>query len=355
MVYKWVMKNPLEAFSLEKESFGNLNEKEVLVKIAGCGVCHTDIGFWNGGVKTRKPLPLTLGHEISGIVVDGPNDLLNKKVIIPAVIPCGQCDLCKSGRGNVCRKQEMPGNDYDGGFASHVKVPSRYLCFVPENLLRKYSLEHLAVVADAVSTPYQAIVKSGLCKNELAIIIGTGGIGMFAAMIAKAKGAHVLAMDIVEEKLTLLKNLGIENVLNIKNMENDKIKEMVRSHCTNWKIPNYGWKIFETSGSKEGQELAYSLMTFASVLSVIGFTMKKIEIRLSNLMAFDAKAIGTWGCKPELYNDVLNLLIDSEIDLKQMIDTIPMSEINNVFANTVNHKYHKRVILIPDFDDTHAE
>ena len=103
-------------------------DTEVVVKVAACGVCHTDIGFWLDGVPTKKALPLTLGHEISGKVVKAGAEfthLLGRDVIIPAVIPCGSCDLCRQGRGNICRRQVMPGNDMDGGFAEYVLVPGR--------------------------------------------------------------------------------------------------------------------------------------------------------------------------------------------------------------------------------------
>lgn len=100
--------------------------------MAGCGVCHTDLGFWNDGVRTKKELPLTLGHEISGTVLEGPAHLKGRHVIVPAVLPCGECDPRRKGRSNMCQKQLMPGNDLHGGFASHVVVPHRYLCVLPE-------------------------------------------------------------------------------------------------------------------------------------------------------------------------------------------------------------------------------
>ncbi|HUH13470.1 MAG TPA: alcohol dehydrogenase catalytic domain-containing protein, partial [Longimicrobiales bacterium] len=160
---------------------------EVVVRVAGCGVCHTDIGFWRGGVPTRAPLPLTLGHEIAGTVaVAGPGaaSLLGREVIVPAVIPCGECGLCRSGRGNICRAQLMPGNDLDGGFAELVRVPARGLCVVEER--GDFALAELAVVADAVTTPYQAVIRSGLAAGELAIVVGVGGVGGYAVQIAAA-------------------------------------------------------------------------------------------------------------------------------------------------------------------------
>ena len=69
----------------------------MLIKVAACGVCHTDLGFYYDGVPTRHPFPLILGHEISGTVVeagDGAEDWVGKQVVVPAVIPCGECDAC---------------------------------------------------------------------------------------------------------------------------------------------------------------------------------------------------------------------------------------------------------------------
>ena len=116
-MYSWQMTELKAEFKLTESLLPSLSENEVLIKIAGCGVCHTDLSFWYFGVKTKKELPLTLGHEISGEVIAGPPQWLGKKVIIPAVLPCGECELCKKGRGNICQKQLMPGNDFHGGFA----------------------------------------------------------------------------------------------------------------------------------------------------------------------------------------------------------------------------------------------
>ena len=151
-LYSWQMPELKADFQLVENPLPELNDNEVLVKVAGCGVCHTDLSFWHFGVQTKHPLPLTLGHEISGKVVAGSEKWLNKNVIIPAVLPCGECELCRKGRSNVCRSQLMPGNDFDGGFASHIKVPYKFLCPVPAEVSEKFPLELLSVIADAVST-----------------------------------------------------------------------------------------------------------------------------------------------------------------------------------------------------------
>ena len=349
-MYQWQMTELNKPFVLSESDMPELKEGETLVKIAGCGVCHTDISFWHHGVQTKHALPLTLGHEISGTVIAGDEKWIGKNVIIPAVLPCGECDLCKSDRSNICRNQLMPGNDFDGGFASHIKVPSRYLCEVPDKVLEKYSLEQLSVIADAISTPYQVVKKSELVAGDFAIVIGVGGVGIYGAQIAKIFGAKVLALDISDEKLAIAKLNGVDATLNTKGLDLKTIKEKVKEIAKELKAPKQGWKIFEISGSKPGQELAFNLITFASTLSIVGFTMDKVEVRLSNLMAFDAKLIGTWGCKPELYPEVVALVADDKLKIGQFVEIFPMSQINEVFQNTLEHKYTKRSVLTPDFN-----
>lgn len=349
-IKQWQMTGLGTNFTLVESEMPSLKDNEALVKVAGCGVCHTDISFWHDGVKTKKEMPLTLGHEISGTVMKGPAHLVGKNIIIPAVLPCGECDLCRKGRSNICQNQLMPGNDFHGGFASHIIVPHKYLCPVPDSLLKNYSLEQVSVIADAISTPYQVIKKSELEAGDLAIVIGVGGVGLYGALIAKIMGAKVIAIDISDEKLGQAKNNGVDAVINSRNMDLKAIKNRVKEIAKETGAPRYGWKIFEISGTAAGQELAFNLITFTSTLSIVGFTMNKLELRLSNLMAFDAKIIGTWGCKPELYPEVVDLIASGKLDIRDFVQTFPMSHINEVFRNTLEHKYSKRSVLVPDFN-----
>jgi 6-hydroxycyclohex-1-ene-1-carbonyl-CoA dehydrogenase len=346
-IESWKMIAPGEAFARSETPAPALADGEAVVKVAGCGVCHTDVSFWHGGVQTRHELPLTLGHEISGVVVSGPDDLVGRAVIVPAVLPCGECDLCRSGRSNICRNQKMPGNDFDGGFATHVVVPANYLCPVPDSLLTRYSLSTLSVVADAVSTPYQAVVRSGLVAGDFVIAIGVGGVGMYGALIATLFGGKVLALDIDPAKLASAAANGVAATLDTSGLDGKQIKERVRQIARELGAPAHSWKIFEFSGTTTGQDLAFQLLTYASTLSIVGFTMGKVEVRLSNLMAFDATMIGTWGCRPELYPEVVALLDDGKLDVTPFVETFPLSDINEVFTNTLAHRYTKRSVLVP--------
>ncbi len=349
-MYAWKMTQPGAEFELVESPLPVVGDGEALIRIAGCGVCHTDLSFWHFGVKTKKDPPLTLGHEISGKVIDGPAEWVGKKVIIPAVLPCGECELCRKGRSNMCQNQLMPGNDFDGGFASHIKVPARFLCPVTEAVLDKYSLRELSVIADAISTPYQVVKKSGLESGDFAIVIGVGGVGIYAALIAKIFGAKVLALDIDDEKLKMATDNGIDAAFNVKDKDPREVKAQVREFAKELGVSRYGWKIFEMSGTKAGQELGFSLITYTSTMSVVGFTMEKPQVRLSNLMAFDAALIGTWGCKPELYPEVLELVESGKLNIAPFIRLFPMSRINEVFKNTLAHQYKKRSIMVPDFE-----
>ncbi len=324
-------------------------EGEALVEVVGCGVCHTDLSFWHYGVPTRHELPLVLGHEISGMVLEGPSELKGKPVIVPAVLPCGECELCKTGRSNICQKQKMPGNDFNGGFSSHIVTPARFLTPVPEKALAAHTLAELSVIADAVTTPYQVIIKSDLKEGDFAVVIGVGGVGIYAAQLTRIFGAKVLAIDVDQKKLDQLAEIGVSATLNSRGLDIRETKKKVKAACKEMGASPFGWKIYEMSGTKAGQELAFALLGIAGTVSIVGFTLDKLEVRLSNLMAFDGQLIGTWGCKPELYADVINLTAEGKLKLKPFTETFPLSQINDIFQQTLEHKLLKRSVLTPDF------
>ncbi len=210
---RWMMTAVGEPMARVEFDAGAPGSGEVTVAVAGCGVCHTDLGYLYDGVRTNHDMPLTLGHEISGrVVATGPGTeaWAGKAVVVSAVIPCGKCALCQRGRGTICRAQKMPGNDIHGGFASHVVVPARGLCAVDEARLgaRGMALADLSVVADAVTTPYQAMMQAGVTPGALAIVIGVGGVGGYAAQVGHAMGATVVAVDVDDAKLAAISEHG---------------------------------------------------------------------------------------------------------------------------------------------------
>ena len=324
---------------------------EVVLEVAGCGVCHTDLSFLYLGVKTRHDPPLVLGHEISGTVREAgegvDRGLLGRPVVVPAVLPCGACNLCLAGHRRICRRQVMPGNDRDGGYASHVVVPARFVCPVPDRVLANYELWELSVVSDAVSTPFQAVKRSGLAAGELAICIGTGGIGVYGVQVAAASGASVIALDVDDRKLDQSRAAGAGAALNVKDVAVKDIRKRVRSLAEDLGAPAHRWKIFETSGTRAGQEIAFSLIGYGATLSVIGFTMDRLEIPLSNLMAYDATAQGNWGADPTIYPELLQWVGEGRITVKPFVERRPLERINEVFDDAHHGRLLRRAVLVP--------
>jgi 6-hydroxycyclohex-1-ene-1-carbonyl-CoA dehydrogenase len=321
------------------------------VRVAGCGVCHTDLGYFYDGVPTVFPAPLTLGHEISGTVVDGPADWIGKEVIIPAVMPCNNCPICAAGRGNRCLGQKMPGNSVGmyGGFSSHIAVPYQDLCVITD---RKYPLSHYAVIADAGTTPYQAAIRADIQSGDNVIVIGsTGGVGIYMTQTVKALGAGcVIAMGRNEEKLARNLEYGADASIDLKGKDAKAVKAEMKAICKEKGVPsNFGWKIFECTGSKPGQDLALALLSFTGKLVVVGYGMAKSEYMFSKLMAFDAELIGTWGCLPKYYPEVLKLVQAGKIAIEPFLETRPMSTIREVFEEQHAGKLEKRIVLEPDF------
>lgn len=325
----------------------------VLVQVAGCGICHTDLGFLYGGVRTRRSLPLTLGHEISGVVVaagDGAQSWIGRAVVVPAVIPCGDCAACRRGRATICRRQLFPGNDIHGGFATHVAVPARGLCAVPRPMLEDggSTLADLAVLADAVTTPYEAIRRSALAEGDVAIFVGAGGVGGFGVQIASALGAHVAAIDVDPDRLALVVRHGAELVLDASALQPAELRDRLRAHFEAAGLPLTEWRIFETSGTRAGQETAWRLLVHGAHLGVVGFTLETATLRLSNLMALDARAEGNWGCPPEHYPAALDLVARGRVQIDPFVERRPLGEVNAALEDLRAHKVTRRIILVPD-------
>jgi len=328
-----------------------LQPREALVEISGCGVCHTDLGYFYDGVPTVTNPPLTLGHEISGVVVAGENKLVGKEVIIPAVMPCNNCPICAAGRGNRCLSQKMPGNSLGiyGGFSSHIPVPSSDLCVVEDR--GDFQLSELAIIADAVTTPYQACVRAGIKQGDNVVVVGvTGGVGSYVAQMAKAFGAKtVIGIARNPERLKRALRYGADFVINSTGKDAKTVRDEFQELCKTNNLPSkYGWIIFEATGTAPGQVVALNVLSFIGKLIVIGFGMQKNEFSISRLMAFDAEIIGTWGCLPEYYPKVLELVLNETIKIKPFTETRPMSKIKEVFEEAHARKLTKRVVLTPD-------
>ncbi len=337
---------PLERRAIEASPLGS---DDVLVEVEACGLCHTDLAFALGEVAPRHALPLVLGHEIVGRVADAGRDrggLIGKLVLVPAVLPCGSCEFCSAGRGNACPRQKMPGNDVNGGFASHVVVPAGPL--VPlDDVPAGVDIRHLAVVADAVSTAFQAVVRSCLLAGDVAFVVGAGGVGGYAIQIAHAFGARVVALDVDPAKLERVSAHGAERGILVRDRAPKEVRKEVHRLAAGWGVPSLRYRIFECSGTPQGQQLAFSLLAPAATMVQVGYCASFVEVRLSNVMAFDATVHGTWGCPPEAYPEVLGLIYAGRVALAPFVEHAPMSDVNELLDAMAHHRVARRIVFDP--------
>jgi 6-hydroxycyclohex-1-ene-1-carbonyl-CoA dehydrogenase len=205
----------------------------------------------------------------------------------------------------------------------------------------------LAVVADAVTTPFEAIRRSCLGPDDVAVIIGAGGVGGFGVQIAAALGAAVMAIDVDPERLELASQHGAGLVLDARSMDLKSIRAAVRAFAKESARKGIGLKIFEMSGTPAGQATAFGLLDHGAYLAVVGFTPKAVELRFSNLMAFDATARGNWGCPPDQYPAALRMVLDGKVALAPYIEFHALEEAPAVLEAVANHSIRRRVILQP--------
>jgi len=185
-----------------------VGERDVLVRIKAAGICHSD-AHYRAGTSPAGPLPLTLGHEVAGVVKKtGPQVASVKvgdRVCIHYLVTCGDCYYCSKGCEQFCVVGTMIGKHRDGGYAEYIAIPARSLVPLPDEI----PLEQGAVLMCSSATSFHALRKSRLEPGETVAVFGAGGLGMSAIQLARAFGAlEVYAVDINEEKLRLAENYG---------------------------------------------------------------------------------------------------------------------------------------------------
>lgn len=345
----WVLREPGKPLVPEHRTLPPPGPNEVLVEVLACGLCHTDLGFADGSVAPRKPLPIVLGHEVVGTVRAAGEryaSLLGRAVLVPAVMPCGECDFCRAGRGNACPRQKMPGNDVDGGFSTHLVAPGASMISL-DDVPPTLRLDSLSVVADAVSTAYQAVKRSGLVEGDAAFIVGAGGVGGFTAQIAKALGAKTVVCDVDEGRLEALRALGVDHTCHVKGRDARDVRKELHAFAKERGIPSLAFKVFECSGTPAGQTLAYTLLASCATLLVVGYTREQVPLRLSNLMAFDATVHGSWGCPLEAYPAVLGLIYRGKVALEPFLERAPMSALDDHLRALAEHRLPRRLVMDP--------
>lgn len=194
------VKSPLRMQEIPEPAIGS---RDVLVRVRAAGICHSDVHY-RSGLSPVKPLPMTLGHEIAGVIervgAEISQSRIGTRVCLHYNITCGNCSHCASGNEQFCPSCLMLGHYANGGYAEFVAVPDRNAIPLPDEI----PFEQGATLMCASATAYHALRKSRLKPGERVAVFGVGGLGMSAIQLARALGAaDVYAVDINEEKLKL--------------------------------------------------------------------------------------------------------------------------------------------------------
>ncbi len=202
------MVKPGQPLEMQEVSVPHVGAKDVLVKVKAAGICRSDVHY-RAGTSPVHPLPMTLGHEVAGVIEEvGPavrNVKVGDRVCLHYLVTCGDCRYCAMGSEQFCTSGSMIGKYQDGGYAECIVVPSRNAIPLPDEI----PFEQGAVMMCSSATSLHALNKAELKPGESVAVFGVGGLGISAVQLARAFGAlDVYAVDINADKLKLAESYG---------------------------------------------------------------------------------------------------------------------------------------------------
>ena len=328
--------NGVNNIVLEDYSLRTLEKSELLIKVTCCGVCGTDKHIYEG--KAPSSIPVILGHEYTGIVVERGNSHSNfnigDRVAIDPNIHCGFCDYCKKGKVNLCENLKALGVTLNGGFAEYSIVPVSQIYRIPKD----FDLS-VAAFAEPLSCCLRGMEQAGITHGDSVIIIGGGAIGLMMVQLAKIAGA---AKIILIEPEPFKRNLGISfgadyafgsadnNIL-------DEIKELTQSQTD---------VIIECVGKSETVELAIKLAGKGSKIVIFGLAPMdhNIKINLQYLFKNEIRISNSY-LNPFTFKPAVDLLIAGKINVQKLItNQIGLKDINNIFHNNINGSIKQQII-----------
>jgi 6-hydroxycyclohex-1-ene-1-carbonyl-CoA dehydrogenase len=319
---------------------------EVLVRVAACGICHTDLHYIDHGVATFKS-PVILGHEVSGTVAGLGAGVTRfregERVLLPAVLTCGTCRTCRTGRENICEHMRMLGNHVDGAYAEYVVAPAKDCFALPVEI----PLEEACLIGDAMSTPYHAVKhRAKVRMGETVAVFGCGGVGVNAVQFAALAGANVIAVDIDDRKLELARRFGAHDTLNPRAVERVD-KELKRRTAGGVDIA------LEVIGKAETQRAAYDSLRPGGRLCVVGYSAEPVTLAFSKMMFFELEVVGSLGCRPADYPELIELVRAGRVKLGPLVTG--RYALDDIFAgfDALRRGEGLRGIVLPNGRDSH--
>jgi alcohol dehydrogenase, propanol-preferring len=329
---------PLELDEILTPSPG---DGELLVRVAACGVCHTDLHYLDHGTPTFKPPPLVLGHEIAGIVAEVGRGVarfaVGDRVLLPAVLTCGECALCRTGRENICERSVMLGNNVDGGYAEFIAIAERHAFHLPEEI----PLIEGAIIADALTTPYHAVVnRARVQPGDWVVVVGCGGIGLNIVQMCAALGARVIGVDRSDVKLGWARRMGAIEALNPGELP--RLDRAVRE------ITGGGADVaLEAVGHPETQEQAINCLRTGGRLILVGYSPEPMRLNSGRTMFRELEVLGSLGCRPVDYPRVIEMARQGRLRVAELVThRFPLSDINLAF-DTLRAGEAVRAVVVP--------
>ncbi|MYC84695.1 MAG: alcohol dehydrogenase catalytic domain-containing protein [Acidimicrobiia bacterium] len=322
-----------EPLAISEVDFPRVPSDGVVVKLDACGVCRTDWHIWKGhwdwlGVHPR--LPLILGHEMAGVVVEVGGEVRNlhvgDRVVAPFHYSCGLCSQCQAGFQNLCKRPQFPGSSLQGGFAEYVPVPRAEvnLLVLPD------SVDSLAAstLGCRFMTAFHGTVEiAQLRPGERIAVYGCGGVGLSAVMIASALGAEVIAVDIDDVKLEKAHEVGASFSVNSSSEDPvSAIKEFT----------NGGVEVtIDALGIEETVQNSIGTLRLRGRHVQIGLTTAKerglVAMPIDIIVAQEIRIAGCHGMPRRRYPDLLRMVDKGLIQPASLIgQEVSLENVNSV-------------------------
>ena len=302
---------------------------EILVRVAACGICGSDVHGYDGTSGRRIP-PIVMGHEAAGVVAAAGSGVTKFKpgdrVTFDSTVYCGQCEFCLQGDINLCNNRQVIGvscGDFRraGAFAEYVVVPQRITYHLPEELEFQE-----AAMLEAVSVALHAVRVSEMKGGETALVIGAGMIGLLTLQAAKAAGAsQVLIADIDRSRLERAEKLGADATLLLSGTE--LVEEILRR--TGGRGVDL---VLEAVGRDETIAASIASVRKGGTVTLIGNISPQVKIPLQVVVSRQIRLQGSCASSGE-YPEAMELLANGKIKVKPLITAVaPLSDGPRWFA-----------------------
>lgn len=313
---------------IEERPKPNIGDGEILVKMKACGICGTDVMEW----YRIKKAPRVLGHEMAGDVVESKSEKIKvgQRVFVSHHVPCNKCKYCLAGNHTACETLHK-GNYDPGGFSEFVRVPEinvisgTYL--LPKNVSYEDGtmIEPLACVVRA-----QRLVD--VKKGETVLVMGCGVSGLLNILVAKLRGANVVAVDVNEYRLDKARDAGADKVISANEEPGVAADHVIM--CT---------------GAMSAFERAFRYADRKGKILLFAIPREKIQIPNADFWRNELTIVSSYGAAPRDLEEALALIANGKIDVSGMItDRIALDDIQKGFDIAAAAKESLKVVIISD-------